>query len=603
MLATSLDPRTMIPDLLAARPRLRPVLDRYGLRGCGGPLGPAESLEFFARAHDVPLPKLLEELESAEAPEWPAAEASPLADQIYRPYFTAAMLLVLTLGATWGAYLLLKIAVASDFKAAELHLVNAHGHAQIFGWVGLFIMGFAYQAFPRFKHTDLAWPWLAPAVLGLMIGGVMTRAVLEPLAGSWSYAMAGAVYAAWVEVVAISVFALQIVATWRRAGHGLAYYDGYIVCSLGWFVVQAVYELLYLQATLAAADRAALLRLVATWQGALREIQIYGFAGLMILGVSQRAFHPFFGLPEPSKRLSRVVLVSWNAAVIAQAAGLILMRTAGHAWAALWYMGVLVLAGCALALLRNWRIFSRPAEPDRSLKFLRAAYVWLLISLGMATMLPVFQLVVLPAVAPHSEAVTLGFSHAYYGAVRHAVTVGFISLMIVGMASRVVPTLRGIDPRTLSPLWLVFWLLNVGCAARVIFQTLTDIVPGFAFPAAGVSGLLEVTGLAIWAGHLMAIMFWRRPAYDLAVPGFDPNGPIEAAHRVGDVLAKRPDLLPAFVELGFRPLANPVLRRLMAANLTLEGACRHAGKSSSEVLAALNRAANHGRVSLSILDD
>ena len=35
------------------------VLDRYGLRGCGGTLGPHESLAFFAPAHDVPPDQLL----------------------------------------------------------------------------------------------------------------------------------------------------------------------------------------------------------------------------------------------------------------------------------------------------------------------------------------------------------------------------------------------------------------------------------------------------------------------------------------------------------------------------------------------------------------
>ena len=43
-------PETLIPDLLRAPPQTRAVLDRYGLRGCGGPLGPMESLDFFARA-------------------------------------------------------------------------------------------------------------------------------------------------------------------------------------------------------------------------------------------------------------------------------------------------------------------------------------------------------------------------------------------------------------------------------------------------------------------------------------------------------------------------------------------------------------------------
>jgi hypothetical protein len=606
MLTSPIEAGTYIPDLLRARPRLRPVLDRYGLRGCGGPLGPAETLEFFARAHEVPLPRLLDELESAEdrAPDEKAGAG--VGDQIYRPYFTAAVLLVLTLGATWGAYLLLQIGQAGSFKAASLHMVNAHGHAQIFGWVGLFVMGFAYQAFPRFKHTHLVAGWLALVVLAMMLLGIVTRAVCEPLADSWRYAAPAAVAAAWVEVTAILLFVGQVIATGWRAGRSLAFYDGYILCALLWFVAQAVYEAIYLAATFGAADRAGLIALVATWQGALREMQIHGFAGLMILGVSQRAFHPFFGLPEPSKRLSRVVLVLWNAAVVAQVLGLILMRTAGHAWAGLWYLGVLVLAGCAVALVRDWRIFSPTAEPDRSLKFLRAAYVWLLVSLGMAVLLPAYQRAVLPALAPASEAATLGFSHAYYGAARHAVTVGFVSLMIVGMAARIVPTLCGVDPRTLRPLWLPFVLLNLGCTLRVLFQALTDIVPTAAFPVASVSGTLEVAGLAIWAAHLGAIMFGRRVATTATGPAaYDPAGPIEAHHRVGDVLAARPELLPTFLALGFRPLANPVLRRLFAGTVSIAEACRHVGTPVSVAVARLNTAAESpgGRVRLSVLDD
>ncbi|HQH71148.1 MAG TPA: DUF1858 domain-containing protein, partial [bacterium] len=76
-----IDPKTMIPDLLKAAPHARPVLDRYGLRGCGGPLGPMETLEFFAKAHEVPLDGLLEELRGAlaggEETSQPAAQPAP----------------------------------------------------------------------------------------------------------------------------------------------------------------------------------------------------------------------------------------------------------------------------------------------------------------------------------------------------------------------------------------------------------------------------------------------------------------------------------------------------------------------------------------------
>src|SRR5215470_7197580 len=159
------DERVMIPDLLKAAPQARAVLDRYGLRGCGGPLGPVETLGFFAKAHDVPLPRLLDELRQVCDRPGSSVPQNALiqepADVIYRPFFKAGIAVVLSLGAAWGAYLLLRIAFAGRFDQVGLHEVNAHGHAQFFGWVGLFVMGFAYQAFPRFKHTSLALPGLA----------------------------------------------------------------------------------------------------------------------------------------------------------------------------------------------------------------------------------------------------------------------------------------------------------------------------------------------------------------------------------------------------------------------------------------------------------
>ena len=44
------------------------------------------------------------------------------------------------------------------------------------------------------------------------------------------------------------------------------------------------------------------------------------------------------------------------------------------------------------------------------------------------------------------------FSHAYLGAYRHALTVGFILMMIVGVSSKVVPTLSGVDLRRANSL-------------------------------------------------------------------------------------------------------------------------------------------------------
>jgi hypothetical protein len=593
------DDQVLIPDLLRAAPQARAVLDRYGLHGCGGPDGPVETLAFFARAHDVPLQRLLREVRAAidrpgAPPEGMDSPDRRRADTIYRPFFQAGIAIVLTLGAAWGAYLLLKFGLRGAFTtAADLHEVNAHGHAQIFGWVGLFVMGFAYQAFPRFKHTELAWPRLAWASLWLMLTGVIGRSVLEPLAGSLPLLTYPAVAAAVLEVVAVVLFVGVIVETWRASGKPLAFYDWYILNALAWFVIQAVYEAVYLAATLSAESPKELLGLVATWQAPLREIQIHGFALLMILGVSQRVFHNFYGLPAPSPRVSGWALALLNLAIPGEVIGLVLMRTAGYHWAALWFGSVLLLAAAVVMLLRDWRIFSAAKEPDRSLKFLRAAYVWLLVSLAMLVLLPAYRAVS-----------GLGFSHVYYGAARHAITVGFVSLMIVGVAAKVVPILNGIDVHRLPALWVPFLLINFGCALRVTAQTLTDFVPS-AFPVAGVSGLFEVLGLAVWGTHLWRLMAGRtQPQADAYRPPVVPGEPLVAAHRVGDMLDRHPELLDTFRSFGFHALANPLLRRTVARYTTIAGACRLLNVDTQRLLDALNAARQKGpagRYSLPVL--
>jgi hypothetical protein len=167
-----------------------------------------------------------------------------------------------------------------------------------------------------------------------------------------------------------------------------------------------------------------------------------------------------------------------------------------------------VLVGSVVVLVWNWRIFAPAGESDRSLKYLRAAYAWLLVSLAMLVLLPLHVRVLIPWLASGSEADQMHFSHAYFGAIRHAVAVGFISLMIVGVSSRVVPTLNGVDLRKLSKLWVPFVLLNAGCASQVIGQTLTDFIP-VSFSITSISGVLEVLGLALWGVHLWRIMSGR----------------------------------------------------------------------------------------------
>ena len=217
---SKITPDLLLPDLLRAHPEARMVLDHHGLRGCGGPLGPHESIRFFARAHGIDESRLVHELEQAiAAPRSQSSAAtkvpddSEIADTIYRRYFLGGIIVVLTAGATWGAWLLWTIAVHGSFRSIPLHSINAHGEAQIFGWMGLFIMGFAYQAFPRLWQTTLAAPRLAAWTFALMIAGLVLRTSGIVAAEGWSLAPAIALLGGALQVAAVLIFTGQIVAT------------------------------------------------------------------------------------------------------------------------------------------------------------------------------------------------------------------------------------------------------------------------------------------------------------------------------------------------------------------------------------------------------
>jgi hypothetical protein len=98
------------------------------------------------------------------------------------------------------------------------------------------------------------------------------------------------------------------------------------------------------------------------------------------------------------------------------------------------------------------------------------------------------------------------FAHTYMGSHRHAFTVGFISMMILGISSRVVPILAGIDAKRMDSLWGPFVLFSGGCAGRVLLQVLTDFIPNVAYPLIGFTGFIELAALGWWGVELWRTM-------------------------------------------------------------------------------------------------
>ena len=488
---------TSVAEIVKAVPGARRIFDRHGLHGCGGAHGPSEPLSFFAAVHQTNLKELLDELNAeTQRPQERDVYQETLEDFIYRRFFKAGIAIVLTVGALWGAVNLAQIALGKSFL--QLHLVqsiHAHAHAMIFGWVGLFVMGFAYQSFPRFKNTTLWRPDLANLSFYLMMAGIFARMSAELLIQTGP-GLALGFFSGVVELISIVLFLTVLYRTASKSIEPHNPYEKFIAGSFLWFFVQAILSDVFFFAKATAVGQQQLIRRIALIDGPLRDIQLLGFIALIIAGVSQRFVPLVYGLRRPKKDRQSLIFAIMNIALVLNVVSYVAVLTTGDlAWSIGLEIAYLMMPLWAVLLAIQLGVFSKPSQPDRTFKFIRAAYVWLIIANAMMPFFLVYGILT-----------RQGFAHAYMGAHRHAFTVGFISMMIMGVSARVVPILAGVDTRKLSNLWGPFVLITMGDSGRVLLQIATDFYPNVAYPLVGLTGFIEVTALAWWGIGLWRVM-------------------------------------------------------------------------------------------------
>jgi hypothetical protein len=119
--------------------------------------------------------------------------------------------------------------------------------------------------------------------------------------------------------------------------------------------------------------------------------------------------------------------------------------------------------------------------------FVRMAYGWLLIAAGLGV-----------------AASQLDTSGGVWGASRHALTVGFVGIMVLAVGQRILPAFAGMrllwSPRLMF-LGLLF--LAVGCALRVSSEVLAyQGYAGWAWNVLPVSALVELTALSAFTTNM-----------------------------------------------------------------------------------------------------
>lgn len=420
----------------------------------------------------------------------------------YEGFVKWALVLALTGGCTLGAVFLIDMAWNGSLAAATKSLIEAHGHWQLFGWVGLFIMGVASHILPRFKNTPLRGRSGLSSALVLQLLGIGLRFLAQPLNGTTPFAGGLLVTSGVLEVTAILLFTSVMLATLKASKVPAEPFDRFLKSGLVWFGVAAVMNLGFMAWMAATGSKT----VPAGLNEAFLRVQIVGFITMTILGVNVRTLPVFMGLKPLLEGLVPFSFWAVNMGVairlasdLALSAGTVGASAArgGHA-----VEGLLVALGVSV-FVYALNVFRKP-EFDLGVmgmdtsceKLVRAALFWLLVAVWAAAGFALFEAATGKIVA-----------HALVGAYRHAITVGFITMMIIGYSVRIFPIFTGQDLVYKWATNTVFYLAFIGNTLRVLFQPLAVFTgkPVF-FAIMGVSGTIEVTGLAIFAVTLWKTM-------------------------------------------------------------------------------------------------
>ncbi|HEV8191205.1 MAG TPA: NnrS family protein [Ktedonobacterales bacterium] len=406
-----------------------------------------------------------------------------------RPFALVAPLLraALVLGASGGfllaAILTLTRALQIPSGLWWVALAQAHGHLQLYGWAGFFVLGVAFHFLPRLRGAPLAMPLLVPWILGEMLGSLVLRTVSQPLlaAKGDSIWRLGLIISGLLEglallgVVAIFVRTAQQQPPLRTRG--------------------ALWSILpFLLGVCVALGLAAFTCLLDTWQATQSggvvptpgdqlnvTLGLLGFLVPMALAMSARSLPMYAGLEAFPAQMLWPLASAYFAGLMLACLGLILPS----AWSSRIYgLGILLLGITLIFFVavfirimrtrgrlpeRVARLASAPETTARAYRekvsgearahgpfvaLIVSAYMWAL--LGGALL----------AIDGLALAATGTAPLAADGA-QHSLALGFIALLICGIAPRMLPGFSGKRIASAKLVAATLWLGNGAAVLRV----------------------------------------------------------------------------------------------------------------------------------------
>ena len=408
-------------------------------------------------------------------------------------FIVTGLLFMLLPGTFLGVWNLISISSRHQLDSMSPAWIQAHGHAQIFGWIGTFVIGIGFYSLSkmgRLPHFAVRRAWISWA---LWTCGAAMRWAAGISAREWRIALP---LSALLELAGFLLFFRTVSrhkADPSRAPRPKQPWMLAVVASTFGFLltlllnVVAAFDAAFTQAT-PAIPHALDQRLLAA--------PVWAFLVPTVWGFNARWLPVFLGLPAPRGRLLLAAIVAAFMGVAFSVAGFALLAAA-----------VLVVAAVlAIAALRIFEPAVQPAKINGVHAsfplFVRLTYVWLLIA-GVLTI----------------WAAAADRAGGLWGASRHAVTVGFLAAMVFAIGQKILPAFCG--ARILfnrHAMLASLLLLHLGCALRVASEI--PAYEGFAFATIfwqvlPVSAVIELSAVSVFAANLL-VTFLRPAPHVLA---------------------------------------------------------------------------------------
>jgi uncharacterized protein involved in response to NO len=409
------------------------------------------------------------------------------------PFFRVAPLLrtALLMGASGGFVLATILTLTSSFGVPLglwwAAIAQAHGHLQLYGWAGLFVLGVAFHFLPRLRGAPLASASLLPCLLASFTVSLILRAISQPLlslsprALIWQLLL---LLSGLLEVAAFGGFLCLLLLTAIRGPRPAtrpAYWSVFPLL-VGAFAAFGIAGLINLMNMILASRENGLVPNASDTLNV--TLGLFGFLIPLALAMSARSLPMYAGLEGfPRRALWPLALVYFGGvlllcmgcgsavmpmgtASILNGLGMILTGSMILLFVSLFLllMGkrghlplrVSQLAPSAEALSHTYRrqITTEHSKYGPFVALVASAYSWAM--LGSLLFL-----------LDGASLILAGTPLIALDAIRHSFAVGFITLLLCGVAPRMVPSFSGkaiISPKLVSA---TLWLGNIAAVLRV----------------------------------------------------------------------------------------------------------------------------------------